>query len=419
MSRIFYNLLFYFLLPLVFVRLFWRSLKEPAYRENPFQRLGFVPRKVSLKPIIWVHAVSAGETIAVVPLVNRLLDKHCEIVMTNMTPTGRERCDALLGARVENYYAPYDFSGAMKRFLFRIRPQVLVIVDTELWPNMIHYAHTRGTKILSVNARLSERSAKSYRFIGNLASQMLKKLDIVAVQKPAHGKRFVDLGLENSKLYVAGSIKFNSHHQSKNHHRLKSVIEILGPKRKIIASSTHAGEEQLFVKAFQELKSEWLDLMLVIAPRHVSRVEEVEAAVKRQGIVVNRRSTGRPCDASTDIFILDSMGELSYFYGACEIAVIGGSFVPVGGHNFIEAVTANLPVIMGPHLDNVEELLEDFIEKDAIITVSDLEELINTLRLLLKNIDRRSLMVRRATAVYERNQGAIERVERLILAQLT
>ena len=418
MTRFFYNLLFYILLPLVFLRLLWRSLKEPDYRATPLQRLGFVNKKVSKMPIIWVHAVSAGETIAVVPLVTRLLEKHYEVVMTNMTPAGRERCNALLGTRVANYYVPYDLPGAVKRFLNNIAPCVLVIVDTELWPNMIHYTHIRGTKILSINARLSERSAKSYRVAGNLTNQMLEEIDTVAAQTHTHGKRFIDLGLEKSKLHIVGSIKFYSAQHSKHHERLRSVTEILGPKRKVIASSTHSGEEELLIEAFSQLKFEWPDLMLVIAPRHVTRVKEVERVVKRKGLEVNCRSSAVPCDAHTDVYILDSMGELSLFYNACEIAVVGGSFVPVGGHNFLEAVTANLPVIMGPHLDNVEELLEEFIREDAIIIVSNLEKLTNTLRLLLASADMRSSMADRARGIFWRNQGALERVEELVLGQL-
>ena len=269
MSRIFYSSLFYVLLPLVFLRLLWRSLREPEYRATPLQRLGFVNKKASLGPVIWVHAVSAGETIAVVPLVNRLLEKRYQVVMTNMTPTGRERCNALLGTRVENYYAPYDLPGAMKRFLSKIAPRVLVLVDTELWPNMIHYAHIHGTKVLSINSRLSERSAKSYRLAGKLSYQMLKKIDIVAAQTSAHGKRYINLGLEKSKLHIVGSIKFNSYQQSKGDERLNSLIADLSPRRIVIASSTHPGEEELLMEVFRQLKVDWPDLMLVIAPRHI------------------------------------------------------------------------------------------------------------------------------------------------------
>ena len=418
MTRIFYNVLFYILLPLVLLRLLWRSIKEPEYRETPLQRFGFVNRKVSTGSVIWVHAVSAGETIAVVPLVTGLLEKGYQIVMTNMTPTGRERCNALLGTRVENYYAPYDLPGAMKRFLFKIAPRVLVLVDTELWPNMIHYAHVRGTKILSINSRLSERSARSYRLAGTLSSQMLNQIDIVAAQTNAHGQRFIDLGLEKSKLHIVGSIKFNTYQQPEDDERLNSLIENLGPGRKLIASSTHSGEEKLLIEAFHQLKVEWPDLMLVIAPRHIVRVDEVERIVKRKGMEVNRRTSAAVSDTVADVLILDSMGELSLFYSACEIAIVGGSFVPVGGHNFLEAVTAEVPVIMGPHLDNVEELLEDFIREDAIIIVPNIDELTKTIRLLLVNAHMRSSMVTRARTIFARNQGALERVEKLVLAQL-
>ena len=418
MSRILYSSLFYILLPIVVLRLLWRSLREPEYRATPLQRFGFVNKKVSLGPVIWVHAVSAGETIAVVPLVIRLLEKGYQVVMTNMTPTGRERCNALLGTRVENYYAPYDLPGAMKRFLSKIAPRVLVLVDTELWPNMIHYAHIRGTKVLSINSRLSERSAKSYRLAGKLSYQMLKKIDIVAAQTPAHGKRYINLGLEQSKLHIVGSIKFNSYQQSKVDERRNSLIEDFGPRRKVMASSTHPGEEELLMEAFRQLKVEWPDLMLVIAPRHISRVREVERIVKRKGMTVKRRSSAAVRDTVADVFILDTMGELSLFYSACEIAVVGGSFVPVGGHNFVEAVIADLPVIMGPHLDNVQELLVEFVREDAIIVVPNLDKLKETLRLLIADAHIRSSMANRARAIFARNQGALERVEKLVLEQV-
>ena len=418
MSRILYSSLFYILLPLVVLRLLWRSLREPEYRATPLLRFGFVNKKVSPGPVIWVHAVSAGETIAVVPLVIRLLEKRYQVVMTNMTPTGRERCNALLGTRVENYYAPYDLPGAMKRFLSKIAPRVLVLVDTELWPNMIHYAHIRGTKVLSINSRLSERSAKSYRLAGKLSYQMLKKIDIVAAQTPAHGKRYINLGLEQSKLHIVGSIKFNSYQQSKVDERRNSLIEDFGPRRKVMASSTHPGEEELLMEAFRQLKVEWPDLMLVIAPRHISRVREVERIVKRKGMTVKRRSSAAVHDTVADVFILDTMGELSLFYSACEIAIVGGSFVPVGGHNFVEAVIADLPVIMGPHLDNVQELLVEFVREDAIIVVPNLDKLKETLRLLIADAHIRSSMANRARAIFARNQGALERVEKLVLAQV-
>ena len=283
---------------------------------------------------------------------------------------------------------------------------------------MIHYAHIHGTKVLSINSRLSERSAKSYRLAGKLSYQMLKKIDIVAAQTSAHGKRYINLGLEKSKLHIVGSIKFNSYQQSKGDERLNSLIADLSPRRIVIASSTHPGEEELLMEVFRQLKVDWPDLMLVIAPRHISRVREVERIVKRKGMAVKRRSSAAVCDGIADVIILDTMGELSLFYSACEIAVVGGSFVPVGGHNFVEAVVADLPVIMGPHLDNVKELLVEFIREDAIIVVPNLDKLTETLRLLLADAHLRSSMVNRARAIFARNEGALHSVEELVLEQL-
>ncbi|MBD3646223.1 MAG: 3-deoxy-D-manno-octulosonic acid transferase, partial [Pseudomonadales bacterium] len=209
MARILYSLVFYVITPLVLARLLWRSIREPLYRATPGQRFGFCETIRNEGPVVWVHSVSAGETIAAVPLVKRLTAGGYTVVVTTMTPTGRERVRTLLGDTVHHYYAPWDLPGAVRRFVRRIDPALLVIIDTELWPNIIYYASRHGTRILLVNGRLSERSAGGYRKIPMITRPMLKAMTHVAVQSRAHGERFLALGLPDDRLSVAGSIKFD------------------------------------------------------------------------------------------------------------------------------------------------------------------------------------------------------------------
>lgn len=419
-----YSCLFYLILPGVWLRLLWRSLREPAYRHDPWQRLGGVPARVQAstgqgaKPVAWVHAVSAGETIAAVPLVQRLLASGHEVVMTNMTPTGRERVDALLGAQVRNYYAPYDVPGAVKRFVRRIAPDVLIVMDTELWPNMLHHSHAAGVRVVLANARLSERSALGYGRIAMLTDAMLRDVDVVAVQTKAHGERFLRLGLRVDKLHVAGSVKFDSTPPMDLAARVEDARALLGTGTWVMGASTHAGEEAAILDAFGRLRSEHPDLRLILAPRHSHRATEVMALCGAKGLSVTSRSSGDACTGQTAVFVLDTMGELTYFYGAADIAFVGGSLVPVGGHNFLEAVTAEVPVIMGHCLDNVEDIAVQFVEDNAMVVVRDLEELTSALKTMLSSESYRRQLTENANLVYERNRGALARVERLVMDQL-
>lgn len=405
-------------MPGVWLRVLWRSIKEPEYRRTPLQRLGYVPETSRAQPVVWIHAVSAGETIAVAPLVKRLLSSGCSIVMTNMTPTGRERVGALLGDQVENYYVPYDLPGAVKRFLKNVRPNALVVIDTELWPNMIHHCHRNDIRVLSINARLSEKSARGYRLIHSISSKMLQEIDVVAVQKELQGQRFIELGLDETKLHVAGSIKFHSDKAPDHGKKVDAIVSLLGSRPRLIAASTHPGEEVLVLEAFSKLKESIPGLMLVIAPRHVHRTNDVIRLIDENGLKFVLRSQDKACDEDTDIFLLDTMGELSYFYGACEVAIVGGSFVPIGGHNFMEAVIANVPVVIGPYLRNIEDVAAEFVEEDALVVVSDLEGLILALRDMLQSEPGRQSQISRARTVFRRNEGGLARAEELILEQL-
>ncbi|HKI73681.1 MAG TPA: 3-deoxy-D-manno-octulosonic acid transferase, partial [Pseudomonadales bacterium] len=311
MLRLVYSTLFYLAIPLVLLRLLWRSRREPLYRATLGQRFGYT-RKLSAPGLVWIHSVSAGETNAAAPLARRLVDKGHPVIITTMTPTGRERVGALFGDTVYHSYAPYDMPDAMNRFLSRTQPAVLVIIDTELWPNMIHYAHRRGTKTLLVNARLSEKSARGYAMVRPLVAETLRELDMVAVQTEAHGRRFVSLGLPLSKLDVAGSIKFDFLLPEDLDERAAQLKSKIGERRVILAASTHPGEDEAVLEQFLAMKEK--DVLLILAPRHPHRASAVEQLCKTKGLQVVRHSAGTPCDNHIDVLLVDTMGELMYFY---------------------------------------------------------------------------------------------------------
>ena len=414
MTRPFYSLLYYLAMPGVWLRALWRSIKEPEYRQTPLQRFGVVPESSGEAPVIWVHAISAGETIAAAPLVKRLLGHGCRVVMTNMTPTGRERARTLLGNEVENYYAPYDLPGSVKRFLNRVNPCVLVIIDTELWPNMIHFSVKAGVKVVLANARMSEKSARGYGRIKKIAAGMMRDVSVVATQTLQHGERFVALGLDRSKLHTVGSIKFDNRLPKDFQERVEDIKNDLGPNSKFIAASTHAGEEAAVLAAFSVLVRKFPDLQLILAPRHPHRASEVAKLVRNAGFSLSRRSESG--SHRTSVFMLDTIGELNYFYGASDVAFIGGSMVPVGGHNFLEAVVAQLPVVMGRFIHDIEDIAAQFVNDNAMTIVADEAGLEQALaKILTDDLYRRSI-VNNANAIYKRNEGALQRVESLVMA---
>lgn len=396
------------------IRLYWRSLREPLYRETIGQRFGFCQRIHASTKVIWIHSVSAGETIAAVPLVKRLIASGYTVVVTTMTATGRERVRALLGDSVWHFYAPYDMPDAICRFLNRIRPDVLVIIDTELWPNMVHYARRYGADVILANGRLSERSARRYGRFSMMIKPLLMSMTRVAVQTQAHGERFVSLGLPADKLTVAGSIKFDLTLPTDIDSRRERLTQKTGGRLVFVAASTHPGEEQRVLSAFDRVRTQYPDLLLVLAPRHPHRSEEVERLCEGAGHRVIRHSTDEPVGNETSVLLLDTMGELLYFYALGDMAFIGGSLVPVGGHNIMEAACVGVPVIMGPHLRNIDDIAALFLAGDGMRLVHDADELAGELINLCASSAERQRLVTNARQVVEANRGALESVQKLI-----
>lgn len=425
--RYLYSALFYALLPFVMLRMLWRSRRAPAYRRRLAERCGwFQPRPDLARPAIWVHAVSVGETLAAAPLLENLLHQYPDhsLVVTTTTPTGSERLRALFGARVFHVYAPWDLPGPVSRFLRRTRPRLLLLMETELWPNMLHFSRKAGCRVLLANARLSDRSAAGYRRLGNFTRNMLRQLDTVACQDEADGRRFMELGLPAPALQVVGSIKFDLTLDAELVGRAKRLrSEIGGPQRAVlVAASTHPGEEALILAAFRALRASPVPLLqhclLVLVPRHPERFDEVFDLCRAQGWRVRRRSAGICPGAGDDILLGDTMGELLLLLGAATVAVVGGSWVERGGHNVLEPAAWGVPVVTGPSLFNFAQSAGLLIEAGALVRLEAGTELAPCLEALLTDARRREAMGVAGRRVLAENRGATGRLLGLVAALL-
>ena len=410
MNRHFYTLLFHLALPLIALRLYLRGRQAPAYRRRVAERFSFsLP---ALMPGgIWVHAVSVGESIAAAPLIKALLERHPElpVTVTCMTPTGSERIRALFGERVQHCYLPYDLPWAAARFLDRVRPRLAVIMETELWPNHIHQCARRGIPIVLANARLSEKSARGYARFAALTRPMLAEMSWIAVQTEAEAERFRQLGARPERVSVTGSIKFDLTIDPDLPVRARALRASWGADRRPvwIAASTHAGEDEIVLDAHRRLLAERPDGLLILVPRHPERFEAVHVLCQRQGFPTVRRSSSLPVGAEDQVLLGDTMGELLFLYALADVAFVGGSLVPNGGHNLLEPAALGLPVLSGPHLFNFLEIAAQLRAAGALLEVANGEELAAQLANLLAAADRRRLMGNSALGVLQASQGAL------------
>ncbi len=393
MRRI-YNFIFYLILPLILLRLLWKSYKLPTYRKRWPERLGFL-RINPLKESIWLHAVSLGEANAAVPLIKSLKEHYpnTNIVVTVMTPTGSARIKEVFGDSVLHFYVPYDYSGAVKRFLNYISPRLLIIMEKELWPNILHYCGKRHIPVMLANAIVSKHSLSGYRKIKTLTKNMLKNVNIIATQTQLDAQRFIYLGAEPGKVKVIGNIKFDITIPEGLSNKAKELRAALGTDRNIwVAGSTHQGEEEKILQAHKKIKQFLPNNLLILVPRHPERFTEITELAKKQGFNVIRRSEQKvgvqyfePA-SKIDILIGDTMGELLLFYAASDVAVVCGSLVPgIGGHNLLEPAALHIPVISGIFLDNCLEIGQLLENAEALIKVNGPEELADAIIKLLKD----------------------------------
>lgn len=423
--RLIYSALFYCLIPIIMLRMLLRSRVAPAYRRRMAERLGFfkVDPGSDSRPAIWVHAVSVGETLAAAPLIEDLLRRYpgYRLVVTTTTPTGSERVTALFGERVFHVYSPWDTPGAVKRFLRKMRPRLLLIMETELWPNMLHHSRKTGCHIVLANARLSQRSADGYARFSNLTRGMLAQLNVVACQARADGDRFLSLGLQPSQLDVTGSIKFDLELGGELRDAAEKLRQAWGMSQRsiIVAASTHPGEDEQILEAFSRVRQSVDNCLLVIVPRHPERFDSVYQLCVDADWNVQRRSSGIAPGPGDDIVLGDTMGELLLLLSAATVAVIGGSLVNHGGHNVLEASAWGVPVVTGPYMFNFSEISDLLVEAGAMTRLADPEELADCLADLLASPQRRREMGEAGQRVVADNRGAKKRLLGLIDTQIS
>ncbi len=428
MARLLYTLLIYLCLPLILLRLLWRGARAPAYRRRWGERFGFVERLAAAQAVIWVHSVSVGETIAAAPLVRRLQKQHPEAILlvTTMTPTGSAQVKKIFGNSVEHCYAPYDMPDAITRFLRRTHPALLIIMETELWPNLIHACHRRAIPVVLANARLSAKSAAGYAKVGRLSRPMLRELTAIAAQTKADGERFAQLGVSSEALEVTGNIKFDLQLDGalrKKAALLKKQWQGSSGRPVWLAASTHRGEDEIILDAYSQVLEQRPDLLLVLVPRHPERFDEVAALCSEAGYRLQRRSDGGADDrsqleSSVQIVLGDTMGELLSFCGASDLTFVGGSLVDVGGHNLIEPAAWGVPVLSGPHLFNFTEVSRLLAEAGGLAICATATELAEQVVALLVDAGLHRQMSSAALAVTEANRGALDRLTVLLESQI-
>ncbi|MGM0553433.1 MAG: lipid IV(A) 3-deoxy-D-manno-octulosonic acid transferase [Pseudomonadota bacterium] len=415
-----YTTLLRLLTPVVLVRLAWRGVRNRGYWSRWPERFGRFPAP-SLRAPIWLHAVSVGETIAAAPIVRALRARYPErdVVVTTTTPTGSERVRALFGDDVFHVYLPYDLPGAVKRFLDRVRPTLAVIMETEIWPNLFAACHRREVPLIVANARLSARSASGYGRIGPLVREALSAVDVIAAQGEADAGRFRELGAPAERVTVAGNIKFDLDLPSGLAEQAAALREAWGADRPVlVAGSTHAGEDEQVLDAFERVGGVARDALLVMVPRHPERFGRLAELCRGRGHSVVRRSEGTPPRPTTDVYLADTMGELALMYAAADIAFLGGSLVPTGGHNMLEAAVQGVPVVTGPHLHNFREIAGELEAAGGMVVVDDADGLADTAIALFNDDARRRTMGAKGRAMVEANRGTLERLLAIIDARL-
>lgn len=415
--RIVYTLLLALLMPLILARLFWRSLAQRGYREHLFERFGFY-RQAPVKRGIWIHAVSVGETRAAAPLIHALRARYPTepILLTSMTPTGRATAQALFGEAVIAVHLPYDFVSAHRRLAAHFAPSILLILETELWPNLLFACKQLATPVVVVNARLSEKSYSGYaRFapIRALVSEALQSARMVAAQSAADAARFRLLGVD--AVSVTGNIKFDV--------AVDAQLAALGERWRgacrhrqvLLCASTREGEEALLLAAYAATFDEErrLHTLLVIVPRHPQRFDGVAQEINKFGLDFVRRSGGSSTYAARCL-LGDSMGEMAAYLAFCDVAIIGGSFIPLGGHNLIEACALAKPVIMGPSVFNFADASRQAREAGALEIVEDAAAAMRTALAILEDSARAKRMGDAGLALVDANRGATEKVVNLV-----
>ncbi len=404
-----YTLFFYLLVPVLVLRMLWRALRAPAYAKRIGERFGGIEVAPQFQGGLWLHAVSVGEFNAAVPLIKRIqaLYPQLAIAITTTTPTGSVRVKTVFGHSVFHAYAPYDLPHSVDRFLDRLQPKYVVIMETELWPNLLAACHKRQCPVIIANARLSEQSAHAYHKFYTLTHDMLNKITTIAAQTEADAQRFKSFNIPADKVVITGNLKFNQEIP-------QSISEIASQLRARwdsnrpvwVAASTHEGEEEQVLQAQREILQVLPNAMLILVPRHPERFAKVTALARKLGFVTASRSAD-DVTRHAQVLIGDTMGELTMFYAASDLAFVAGSLARIGGHNLLEPAALGIASLTGPYYFNMKTVTDLLIQEGATRKIHDAKALATTVIELLQDSRVRQAMGEKGLSLVQRNRSAV------------
>jgi 3-deoxy-D-manno-octulosonic-acid transferase len=418
--RTFYTAVFYIIIPFILLRLFWRSIKAPDYRLRWRERFAFYNKKYP-QDVIWLHAVSVGEAEALFPLVRRLQahNPQVKILITTTTPTGSARVRKVLGQTVEHVYLPYDTPDAVRRFMHCFKPVLAVMMETEIWPNLFIHCGDNNIPLYVINARLSEKSARGYQKLPSLFHPVLANVKKIAAQTQEDAERFIAIGAKPGLVVTVGNIKFDLEIPEQVILEGKQLKTSVFKDRFVwIAASTHKGEEQIFLDVYKQLKSKIPELLLLIVPRHPERFAEVSTLCNQNTLAVVTHTSKQPCNLGTDVYLADTMGELKMLYAAADVAFVGGSMVPVGGHNLLEASAIGIPVLFGPYMANFKEIALKVLAHKAAIQCQDKAAIVRAIQSMYSDIAYRNLLTENGKLFVQTNRGAIDKLCEMLAGQI-
>lgn len=416
-----YRCLAAILLPAALLRLFWKSRRYPDARARWRERLGYFHPLAPAEKYIWIHAVSVGESTAAEPLIDELLKNFPDrkILMTTTTATGAENVKRRFGGDVEHSFFPYDLRFCLQRFFNAVQPELIILIETELWPNFLMESQQRKIPVMLINGRLSEKAAGRYARLPRLIKQMLKQLSVVAAQSKDDAARFVSSGANPENVVTTGSLKFDREINHSVFERGEALRRELGVNRFVfMAGSTREGEEEILLDAFEMAKDKTSGLLMIIAPRHPERFNVVADLLTKRAIPFCRQQDNRIVDATIKVFLLDVMGELTSYYAASDVAYVGGSLMPYGGHNTLEPAGLGVPIVSGPHTYNFDEINNKLRQAGALTTVDDAATLSDSIVQLNRDSNLRDSMGQAGQDVFCSNRGALSKVLSLIERQL-
>ena len=418
MNRFIYTLLLYLSLPIAIFKLIKKERNSPFWKVKLKNQLGFVAKTSG--DVIWVHCVSVGEFNAARPLIDQLFDNFPDhrLAITTTTITGAEAVKKHYQDRVIHYFFPFDLPFIVGPFIKKINPVACILLETEIWPNLINNLNKKAIPVMLVNARLSERSLNYYKkYSSNLVQKTINQLTLIGSQNEHSSERFLSLGASLDKVVTVGNLKFDSNEKD-NPNTTQSLQKMIGQRRVVVFASTREGEEKKIIQSYVNLKDKF-DALLIIVPRHPQRFNEVFNLIVDSSLKVKRRSDGLGCDESIQVLLGDSMGELLSYYSVCDIAFIGGSLIDTGGQNMLEAAAASKPILFGPSVFNFEKIAQLFLEKDAAIQVGDADDLMKTISDLLLDDTKRQKLGENAKNSFEKNRGAVDRLLKLIIPNIS